>query len=280
MAGDWLKVTHALPMKPEVWAIAQELGLDPDAVVGKLLRVWVYFDTQTEDGYAPSISKAIIDRDVGVPGFIDAMIKVRWLKDDTSMIHVVNFDYHISKTAKSRALSRNRMQANRQKTAEKTRTSEKPLRSERNSGDAASVTIASLEKRREKNISQDQEIRPKKTHAYTDDFERMWAKRPPRAGSDSKAKAFKALSARLKQGASLNEIEAGLDRYILFVQADGTAGTRNVLMLATFFGPDEHYLTLYNIPENNNAKGLNERNAESARRLADRLANDPDYIPF
>ena len=39
MAGDWLKVEVATPDKPEIWLIAEELQIDPDAVVGKLLRV-------------------------------------------------------------------------------------------------------------------------------------------------------------------------------------------------------------------------------------------------
>ncbi len=40
MAGDWIKVQHVTPDKPEVWQIADRLDIDPDAVVGKLIRVW------------------------------------------------------------------------------------------------------------------------------------------------------------------------------------------------------------------------------------------------
>lgn len=39
MAGDWLKFEKATLDKPEVFAIAAFTGLDPDAVLGKLLPV-------------------------------------------------------------------------------------------------------------------------------------------------------------------------------------------------------------------------------------------------
>jgi hypothetical protein len=53
MAGDWIKFDTSTPDKPEVFEMAAELGIDPDAVVGKLLRVWKWFDQQTTDGNAP-----------------------------------------------------------------------------------------------------------------------------------------------------------------------------------------------------------------------------------
>jgi len=39
MAGDWIKLEHTTPDKPEVFAMADTLGIDPDAVTGKLCRV-------------------------------------------------------------------------------------------------------------------------------------------------------------------------------------------------------------------------------------------------
>jgi len=41
MAGDWIKVEHWTPDKPEIFRLADELEIDPDAVVGKLVRLWV-----------------------------------------------------------------------------------------------------------------------------------------------------------------------------------------------------------------------------------------------
>lgn len=40
MAGDWIKFEIGTSDKPEVRAIAHDLNIDLDAVIGKLLRVW------------------------------------------------------------------------------------------------------------------------------------------------------------------------------------------------------------------------------------------------
>jgi len=113
VAGDWLKVDIALPDKPEVWQIAEALNLDPDTVVGKLIRVWGWFDQHTENGNAPSVTKKLIDREVGVTGFIDALCAVHWMTDKNGALQVVNFDRHHSKSAKNRALTNVRVKRKR-----------------------------------------------------------------------------------------------------------------------------------------------------------------------
>lgn len=111
MAGDWIKFESATPDKPEVWAIAAALAIDPDAVVGKLLRVWGWFDQQTEDGNAPSVSKMLLDRLVGVTGFCKAVIDAGWMIDDGAIISLPHFDRHNGKTAKNRATTAKRVAA-------------------------------------------------------------------------------------------------------------------------------------------------------------------------
>jgi chorismate mutase len=109
MAGDWIKFELATPDKPEVWAIAASLSIDPDAVVGKLLRVWGWFDQQTENGNAPSVSKMLLDRLVGVSGFCKAVIDAGWMQDDSINLSLPHFDRHNGKTAKNRALTAKRV---------------------------------------------------------------------------------------------------------------------------------------------------------------------------
>jgi len=116
MAGDWIKFETATSDKPEVWAMAQSLGIDADAVVGKLLRVWAWFDQQTQEGNAvgngasvtSSVTKALLDRRVGVSGFCDSMILSGWMADDGHSLTLPNFDRHNGKTAKDRALTAKR----------------------------------------------------------------------------------------------------------------------------------------------------------------------------
>ena len=109
MAGFWIKFDTSTSDKPEVWAIAGQLGIDPDAVVGKLLRVWAWFDDQTETGNAPTVTKSLLDRRVSVTGFCDAMILAGWLLDDGETISLPNFDRHNGKTAKSRCTTAKRV---------------------------------------------------------------------------------------------------------------------------------------------------------------------------
>lgn len=115
MAGDWLKFEKSTSDKPEVWAIADQLGIDPDAVVGKLLRVWAWFDEQSEEGNAPSVSKMLLDRRVGVTGFCDSMVSCGWMIDDGKEVTLPNFDRHNGKTAKNRSLTAKRVAKHKQK---------------------------------------------------------------------------------------------------------------------------------------------------------------------
>lgn len=110
MAGDWLKFEVNTPEKPEVLAITIELGWDdPDLTVGKLLRVWRWFDQHTEEGNAANVTPALLDRIVGVTGFCQAMANVGWLVIEEGGISLPNFDRHNGKTAKNRSLTAKRV---------------------------------------------------------------------------------------------------------------------------------------------------------------------------
>ena len=109
MAGDWIKFELTTMDKPEVCLIADLAGIDPDAVVGKLMRVWGWFDQQTENGNAPSVSKKLLDRAVGVTGFCEHMKSVGWMAEADGMISLPHFERHNGKTAKNRLLTAKRV---------------------------------------------------------------------------------------------------------------------------------------------------------------------------
>jgi CelD/BcsL family acetyltransferase involved in cellulose biosynthesis len=113
MAGDWIKVEHDLHEKPEVAVISDATGLDPDTVVGKLIRVWRWFDRHTSDGNAPTVTLSLLDRITAHEGFASALQKAGWLDIEEQGISVPNFDRHISKSAKDRALGRERVKRSR-----------------------------------------------------------------------------------------------------------------------------------------------------------------------
>lgn len=108
MAGEWLKFDKATPEKPEVFAMATELGIDPDAVVGKLMRIWSWFDTHTTDGNAARVTPSLLDRIAGVTGFVSAMSNCGWIIIEKGGCVLPNFSRHCGETAKGRALGAKR----------------------------------------------------------------------------------------------------------------------------------------------------------------------------
>lgn len=99
MADFWIKLEKSTPDKPEVFEIASILDIDPDCVLGKLVRAWAWIDSNSENGHISSVTNVLIDRVTACDGFAKAMRQVGWLSDD----EVPNFDRHMGKSAKKRA---------------------------------------------------------------------------------------------------------------------------------------------------------------------------------
>jgi hypothetical protein len=113
MAGDWIKLQHATPDKPEVFRIGMELGIPPEHVSGCLLRVWIWADIQTLNGNGICVTGVTLDRIACYAGFAQAMKKVGWLIGDEANYSFPNFDRHNGETAKTRAQTRDRVQKHR-----------------------------------------------------------------------------------------------------------------------------------------------------------------------
>ena len=141
MAGDWIKVDTVLCDKPEVWRLAEITGLDPDAVVGKLIRLWAWMDQHLVSGDAASVTAKQIDAVCRCEKFSTALATVGWLviHRKNGGITVPNWDRHNGKTAKDRALTRDRMKRSR---------------------DADGVTKTAPEKRRYKRKEEEKKSRP------------------------------------------------------------------------------------------------------------------------
>lgn len=173
MAGDWIKFELSTFEKTEVYQIADLANIDEDAALGKLLRVWGWFDQQTENGNAHSVSKRLLDRLSGVAGFCDCMIKAGWMTEyeegEETFISLPNFDRHNGKTAKNRALTAKRVALHKAN---------------------ASLTQDALpreEKRREEKI----EIKEESKDSCVDDrFARFWKLYPKKQGRAASEKAW------------------------------------------------------------------------------------------
>lgn len=110
MAGEWIKMEACTPDKAEVLAITARMGWDdPDLTVGKLFRIWRWFDQHTTDGNADGVTFALLDRIVGVSGFCSAMQSVGWLVAQDAGVTLPNFDRHNGNTSKNRALTAKRV---------------------------------------------------------------------------------------------------------------------------------------------------------------------------
>jgi hypothetical protein len=86
---------------------------DPDLTVGKLMRLFRWFDQQTVDGNARGVTPALLDRLIGVSGFAQAVAHVGWLVVTDAGLTLHNFDRHNGETAKSRALTAKRVSKHR-----------------------------------------------------------------------------------------------------------------------------------------------------------------------
>ena len=110
----WLKFDVSTPEKPEVLAITIAMGWDdPDLTVGKLLKVWRWFDQHTVEGNAPSVTPALLDRLIGVTGLTQAIANAGWLVVSEHGLQLPNFETHNGKTAKDRALTASRVAKNK-----------------------------------------------------------------------------------------------------------------------------------------------------------------------
>ncbi|MBO9680936.1 MAG: hypothetical protein J7556_22140 [Acidovorax sp.] len=232
---SWLKFDTSTPEKPEVLAITIAMGWDdPDLAVGKLLKVWRWFDEHTVEGNAARVTLALLDRLVGVAGFCQAMRDVGWLEVSDAGLRLPNFERHNGKTTKDRALTAKRV-ANHKSNAQ---------------GNAASVSeplVGALpreEKRREETSpAGDVANSPgagRGKAGYPAEFESAWQAYPERPG-DSKANAHRAWAARRKEGVAAEVLRDGARRYAAFCRASAT-DPQYVKQAATFFGPGEHYL--------------------------------------
>ena len=154
MADFWIKVEKSTPDKSEIFEIAEILGIDPDAVLGKLIRVWCWADSNSENGHIKSVTPVLIDRLTMSQGFADAMKTVGWLADG----EIPNFSRHLGESAKKRA-----------KDAERKRMS----RTSSESGHKKSVTESGLDKSREDKSREDKKDKVKTPDQSSIDREQL-----------------------------------------------------------------------------------------------------------
>lgn len=116
LAGDWIKLDHTTPDKPEVIQLAQLLGFeDHDLAFAKCVRLWIWADQQSVDGNELCVTDSFVDRYTRVAGFAAALRKVGWLEGRDGRLSIPNFSRHNGQSAKTRANTAKRVQKSRDK---------------------------------------------------------------------------------------------------------------------------------------------------------------------
>ncbi len=175
MAGEWIKIESITPDKPEVIRLTRilnagrelSLKLDRDLILGKLVRLWSWFDRVSVDGVVDGVVSTDVDDLVRLPGFIDALKVVGWIDfdDEKERVWIPNFDEHNGDSAKKRA-QKSRRQA-------RWRAGPDDAGDELPDVDGAASTGASTreEKRREKKSRGDSNlVTPKKPRARKGEY--------------------------------------------------------------------------------------------------------------
>src|SRR5205807_2681842 len=82
-------------------------------VLGRMIRIWAYWDQHSVDGHIDGIDASFLDGLVGHAGFAAAVAAVGWLVIEDSGVTIPNHDRHSSATAKARAQSARRSESYR-----------------------------------------------------------------------------------------------------------------------------------------------------------------------
>jgi len=206
MADFWIKIEKGTPDKPEILELAALLDIeDPDTITGKMIRVWSWFDSNSENGHAPLVTKVLLDRLTGVTGLTEALVTVGWLDKTESGFCVPNFERHLGKGAKKRASDAERKRKSRDSSQQCHKKSvTKP------------VTEKGLDKSRvDKSRVDSKEVvtTPSAKANPASDLFKYWCDVMGKNLSTSKltAKRDKAIKARLKEGYTVEQIKQAID---------------------------------------------------------------------
>jgi hypothetical protein len=117
MAGDWIPLRIDLWTDPRVRVLVLSLKCPIGHVIGALFRLWSLANTHTEDGVLCGYTPAIIDSEVGLPGFAAALQdhRVAWLEVTDDGVKVPDFEAYNGVSAKKRLKDTSRKRRDRER---------------------------------------------------------------------------------------------------------------------------------------------------------------------
>ena len=121
MSGPWIKLEYATIKKPEIMKIARALGIHRKHSLGLCFEFWAWCDANLRNGHIMGAKLEDIDDIVDHEGFGEAYRQAGWITLEDDRIIVVNFQNHLGRSAKNRALSAYRSARYRKNTTNKSK---------------------------------------------------------------------------------------------------------------------------------------------------------------
>lgn len=117
-----------------------------------------------------------------------------------------------------------------------------------------------------------------KQKELTPTFLLAWSMYPRRAGSNPRLTAWRAWSARVREGVQEADLFAGAERYRAFCEAQGSVGTTFVMQGQRFFGPNREYANDWQPPATGGRDDIVSRVVEIQRADAEKERADEEFI--
>lgn len=113
-AGDYIPIRNNISQDPRVLAVAINLKVDVDTIVGKLHRVWTIASENSVDGTLRVMSHQLFDSIMRLDGLAKEMMSIGWLAlDEKRGLYCPNFEQWQESTSLKRAKEREKKRRQR-----------------------------------------------------------------------------------------------------------------------------------------------------------------------
>ena len=105
MAGEWTPIDCNLATKPEVLELVDETGDPADAVIGRLVQLWLWAAMNSDDGSARMTVRRLGKLFGGGDTFWAGVQRVGWLvvDEESGTVAIPGWERRFSSSAKARA---------------------------------------------------------------------------------------------------------------------------------------------------------------------------------
>lgn len=252
----WIAISREIGNDPKTHALAEATGLDVDAAIGKLVRLFGAVAEHAPDGQlgaVPATTLEVWANWHGKRGRFATAFLAGFTRDGLLLA------WEKYNGAKIRKAERDRQRL-RQQYAADTRPilaaddGESRGNLARETGENRAMLAGNKDKDSTEISTGKTPLTQEPTNTHDPDapaahepagFAEAWAALPKRPGSNPRRRAANAFRARLKDGVTADAMRAGAERYAAFCRATGIDGTPFVQQGQRFFGPECEFLNAW-----------------------------------